>query len=330
MLYMTVIVSSICGGKISIAVDRRISRGVGRAVNVVDDESNKLLVVRCRGALFAIVYTGVAVADQSWMDCVIANCLAHRQLKPGLAQSGATHLARPAHALVDELRLNLNGVLNTDKSARNENILVLVQGWEVRRNYLAPFSCKLTRQEVEPDGYRYFTISHQAVGKFFRTRPTGLWAETLGDSGGVIDRSVKSLESVSGYTHDDIERHISLGIFERSKETTTVSASSVAVQLDPTIKDGQITFTYYPRGNVIEGHPILSPWIMTPRLISSPSMSTSAFAKESECGKYLRGGFSDVNTGTHLVARLPIENGVQTQEGPIRYAVQHRKKTPTQ
>lgn len=326
---MTVIVSSICGGKISIAIDRRVSQGVGTAVNVVDDESNKLLVVRCRGALFAIVYTGVAVADQSWMDCVIANCLAHRQLEAGLAQTGAAHLARPAHALIDELRLNLNGVLNTDKGARNEGILVLVQGWEIRRNYLAPFSYKLTRGEPEPDGYRYVTLSHQAVGKFFRRRPRGLWAETLGDSGGAIDRSVRSLELVCGFTHDDIERHISRGIFERSKETPTVSASSVAVQLDPRIRDGQITFTYYPRGDVIEGHPILSPWVMTPRLISSSSMSTSAFAKESECGKYLLGGFSDVNTGTHLVARLPTENGVKTQDGPIRFSVQDRNKTPS-
>ena len=60
--------------------DRRISQRISnRSVAVVDDESNKLVVVQCHEALFAIAYTGVAVAHQAWMDCVIANCLAHQK-----------------------------------------------------------------------------------------------------------------------------------------------------------------------------------------------------------------------------------------------------------
>lgn len=113
---VTVIVSTIWGGKVSIVVDRRISRRLsGHSVAVVDDDSNKLLVVQCHGSLFAVAYTGIAVAHQRWMDCVIADCLAHQKLSPALVQPGSSLLARPAYALIRELMINLNGALNTDK-----------------------------------------------------------------------------------------------------------------------------------------------------------------------------------------------------------------------
>ena len=133
-------------------VDRRISRRISdRSVAVLDDELNKLLVVQCHGALLAIAYTGVAVAHQAWMDCVIADCLAHRKLSPALAQPSAPLLARPAFALISELKINLNGALNSDHRSGLQDLELLIQGWEYGKKRLIPFSCKLTRGPDHPN-----------------------------------------------------------------------------------------------------------------------------------------------------------------------------------
>lgn len=326
---MTVIVSTIWGGRISIIADRRISRRLpGHGVEVVDDDSNKLIVVQCYGALFAIAYTGVATAHESWMDCVIAERLAHRKLEPALIAPGAPMLARPAFALIDELRINLNGALNSDRQSRLERLELLVQGWDFRGGRLLPFSCKLVRGAVQPNGYRYFELKHHAVAKFFREHPTGLWGETLGDDGGAIPEALEALRSSVKFTHDDVERHLREAILSRSRETQTVSPACVALQLDPRVPDGQALVTYYPHETAPLGHPLLSPWVLTPRMICAPSISTSAYSPRSECGSYLLGGFSDGNTHLHVSTRLPVECGMPSGEGPLHFRFQPRPVTP--
>lgn len=326
---MTIIVSTIWGGRISIVVDRRISRRLSsNSITVVDDESNKLLVVQCRGALFAIAYTGVAVAQQRWMDSVIADCLAHRKLYPALVQPGSSLLARPAYALINELKINLNGALNTGTPSRAERLEVLVQGWEYGKKRLIPFSCKLIRGPRQPNGNRYFELHHHPVSTFFRENPSGLWGETLGDDGGATDKALGVLSSTAGFTHDDVERHIRQAVKDRSRETPTVSPSCVAVQVDPRVADGHILFTHYPHEASDAGYPFLSPWVMTPRMICSPSLSTSAYAPHSKCGRYLLGGFSDGNTNLHVVTRLPIEHAMAQSSGVLSWGYQPRPKVP--
>lgn len=326
---MTVIVSTIWGGRVSIVVDRRISRRLSsHSVEVVDDDSNKLLIVQCHGALFAIAYTGVAVAHQRWMDCVIADCLAHRKLSPALVQPGSPLLARPVHALIRELMINLNGPLNTDKQSRVEHLGVLIQGWEYGKKRCIPFSCKLTRGPRQPNGNRYFELSHHPVAKFFRENPSGLWGETLGDDGGVLNRALDALKYTVGFTQDDVERHICQAVVDRSCETKTVSSSCVAVQIDPRVADAHVLFTYYPHEASIAEYPLLSPYVMTPRMISSPSLSTSAYSIQSEYGNYLLGGFSDGNTNLHVVTRLPIEHGMPRGKGALSFGFQTRPKPP--
>ncbi len=314
-------------------VDRRISRRISNhPVEIVDDESNKLVVVQCHGALFAIAYTGVAVAHQAWMDCVIAGCLAHRKLSSALAQPSSSLLARPAHALIEELKINLNGALNTDKLSRLEHLELLVQGWEYGKERLIPFSCKLTRGSCQANGNRYFQLYHHPVAKFFRENPSGLWGETLGDdggTGGAIDKALHALKSIVGLTHDDVERHLRQAVGDRSMETNTVSPSCVAVQIDPRVVDGHVLFTHYPHKTSGKGYPLLSPWVMTPRIICSPSLSMSAYTPQSECGSYLLGGFSDGNTNLHVVTRLPIEYGMpRGTGGALSFGFQPRPSTP--
>lgn len=332
---MTVIVSTIWGGRVSIVVDRRISRRLSsNFVQVVDDDSNKLLVVQCYGALFAIVYTGVAVAHQSWMDCMIADCLAHRKLSPAhrklspaLVQSGECLLARPAFALINELQINLNGALNSDTKSRLVDLELLIQGWNFRKGKLIPFSCKLRREPRQINGNRYFRLQHHPVAKFFRENPTGLWGETLGDDGGEIAKAFGALKSTVGFTHDDVEKYFRQAVLKRSHETQTVSPSSVALQIDPRVADGQVTFTYYPHAASDKGYSLLNPWVMTPRMICAPSISTSAFSHRSDCGNYLLGGFSDEITQLRVVTRLPVEHGMPLGKGILGFKFQERPST---
>ena len=326
---MTVIVSAIWGGRINILVDRRISRRLSSgAVRVIDDDSNKLLVVQCHGALFAIAYTGIAVTRESWMDGVIADCLAHRKLNPALIQSGARPIARPAFALINELKINLNGVLNSDPTSRLEHLELLVQGWEYGKKRLIPFSCKLKRGSPHANGNRYFNLQHHPVAKFFREHPHGLWSETLGDDGGAITTALETLNFTVGLTHDKVEQFLRQAVFDRSRETPTVSPASVALQLAPRIQDGQVIFTHYPHGVATEGYPLLSPWVMTPRMFCSPSLATSAFSRPSVCGNYLLGGFSDGNSQLHVVTRIPAEHAMPRGKGFVSFKLQSRPPPP--
>jgi hypothetical protein len=295
---------------------------------VLDDESNKVLVVQCHNAVFAIAYTGVAVAHETWMDCVIADCLAHRKLGFALAQPGTPLLARPAFSIINELKINLNGVLNSDSLSRAEGLELLIQGWEFGKKRLIPFACKLRRGPRHANEYRYLDIQHQPVTKFFREHPTGLWGETLGDDGGAINEALEKLKSTVRFAYDDVEEHIRQSVIRRSRETETVSAASVALQLDPRVPDGQVTFTYYPNEKILGGYPLLSPWVMTPRMICSPAVTSSGFSRQSDCGNYVLGGFSDANTNLHVITRLPANKAMPRGKGTIRIGFQQRPNAP--
>jgi hypothetical protein len=322
---VTVVVGTIWGGRVSVLVDRRISRRLPNGLSeIIDDNSNKILIVQCYGSLFAIAYTGVAVAHESWMDCVIAELLAHQRLPLALVRPGAPLLARPAYALIEELKVNLNGALNSDHRSRSDALELLIQGWQYRKGRLIPFSCKLFRGPRHRDGNRYFELDYRPVAKFFRENPRGLWGESLGDDGGAITRAFETLRSTTGFTHDNVEQHLRQAILDRSSETGTVSPACVALQLDPRIPEGQAIFTYYPHERCTWGYPLLSPWVMTPGMICSPSTSTSAYSRRSECGNYLLGGFSDENTNLHVITRLSAEYGMSSGAGAIEIGFQRR------
>jgi hypothetical protein len=125
-----------------------------------------------------------------------------------------------------------------------------------------------------------------------------------------------------------VERHLRQAVLDRSRQTQTVSPDCIALQLDPRIPDGQATVTYYPHEPSSCGYPLFSPWVLTPRTICSPSVSTSAFSRRSECGSYLLGGFSDENTRLHVKTRLPVEHGMPAGEGPVTFRFQPRPSTP--
>jgi hypothetical protein len=261
------------------------------------------------------------------MDSAIVCSLAHRDLPNALVQPGTLLLARPAYTLINELEINLNGLLNTDPPARIQHLEILIQGWEFGKQRLVPFSCKLVRGLVL-NGNHYFNHKHQRIGKFLRTHPSGLWGETLGDSGTTIDAALNRLAKSEGLTHDDVERRMVAAVRDRSHEAATVSASSVAVQLDSCRREGQGQFSYYPAVRLEQGYPFLSPWVMTPRMICSPSLAPSSYSQRSKCGQYLCGGFTDGNTGLDVITRLPRRDGMPSGGGMLSFKPHPRPTLP--
>lgn len=317
---MTAIINTIWGGKVCQIVDRQISRG---KTEVVDPVSNKICIILTKDALATIAYTGIAVANETWLDCNIANCLAHRKLAFSVCSPGAPLLCRPINTVVSELAANLNGLLNRDKIAREYDLKLSIVGWHLN-NVNSPFSWELYRGPRESNGNRYFKLKRHQTGKFFRQHPKGLWGETLGDTGKLIDNELISIGNSEGMTHDNVERHLRNAIVARSSETITVSSDCVAVQLDPLNPAGQVQFTFYP-GSDGESRKFLCPWVLTPRLICSPTESTSAYCTESECGNYVLSGFSDTNTNLNISTRLPIRFR-EPSDGRISFNFQDRIK----
>lgn len=326
---MTAIVNTFWGGRISQVVDRKVSlRWPNGTLTTADPNANKVLVVLTSDALASFSYTGVATAQSQWVDCQIANCLAQRQLDDALIQPGSPHLARPIYKIARELCWNLDSRLNSDVGARIQDLKVSVVGWHLGRRF-GPFAWELRRRRREKNGMRYFRLSKSInrVGKFLREHPHGLWGETLGDSGHTIDSRLEALTQTEGMSHDDIEFYLRDAFRERSAEKiATVSSDCIAIQLDPRAEEWQVRATYYPSGGVAEECPFLSPWLMTPRLICAPSMTSSNYSQVSECGKYVLGGFEDRNTNLKVQTRLPVENAQTGQS--IRHGVQVRNATP--
>ncbi len=321
---MTVIINTIWGGRISQIVDRQISQLLSDgSYSVVDSESNKVVILLTKDALASIAYTGVAVTGSAWLDCQIANCLAHRPLDFALCQPGLTYLARPIHTVIKELGFNLNGRLNKDCQARTENLVISIVGWHLGSK-LKPFVWELKRGKTEPNGMRYFNLKKHQVGKFMREKPMGLWGETLGNPGTIIDDRLKALAGTIGFTHDDVEEFLRPAIYDRSRETKTVGPDCIAVQLDPRVDSWQARITYYPSETYSESHPLLSPWVLTPRLICAPSRMSSNYLPTSDCGQYAIGGFEDGNTNLKVELRIPLQH--MQDGGVLSMAYRERKK----
>lgn len=328
---MTVIVNAIWGGRVCQVVDRQISRRakLGHRVTVEDRFSTKVCAALCSDALLTIAYTGVAVANQQWMDSVIASCLAHRKLSPAMLQSGAPSLARPAHIVIRELATNLNGRLNGDSHARLLDLHLTVAGWHLG-NGLRPLSWELERDPPETNGMRYFRVRQNKVGKFLRENPQGLQLEFFGDTDASFERYLRALGETSGFTHDDVERYVVEGIRMRSKHTLTVGSSCLAVQLDQHDAEGHVQFTHYPSCDADDSQAstFMSGWVLTPRLISSPGTQTTLGSRYSPCGRYVEGGFSDVGTNLQVRTRLPMENVHHGGPNVIHFGTQQRRPTP--
>lgn len=320
---MTVIINTIWGGRVTQTVDRQISKRIGKQrYEKVDSESNKVCIVLTRDALVSIAYTGIAVAHEKWIDCVIAECLAHRSLSYAMIQTGAPFLARPLHTVIQELSFNLNGRLNSDEKSRLHDLKISIVGLHIS-DKPKPLSWELKRGKKEENGNRYFKVIRNRVGKFLREHPTGLWCKTLGDPGKTIDEGIEYLEKTEGFTHDDVERHLKGLIVKRSTETKTVSPECVSVQLDLRKYDGQAQFTFYPT----KESPLLSPWVLTARIICAPSIMSSSNLPISDCGKYLMGGFIDGKTNLNVLTRIPIEFK-EPQRGVIVMKFQDRANIP--
>jgi hypothetical protein len=327
---VTAIINTIWGGKVSQAVDRHISQPSSPvSTQVVDSHSNKICILLANDALVSIAYTGVAVANCAWVDCLIASALAHRQLSNALAQPTSPYLSRPLHIQIQELSLNLNAALNSDARARLEDMLVSIVGWHrPRNNRMVPLSWTLRRGAPQDNGMRYFELDQQAVGKFLRQSPNGFWGETMGDVGRSIDERMNALRTISGWTHDDVERHIHEAIHQRSTETMTVSPDSLAVQLDLLDSDGQAQVTHYRSQTPRADDPLLSPWVLTPHLISSPTLMSSEFYPVSPCGKYVVGGFEDPVSNLKVRLRIAASEGERRTPTIIRISTHERPSPP--
>ncbi len=325
---MTVIVNAIWDGKVCQIVDRQISRsGMLRPVEVVDTTSVKVCVVRCSNALFSVAYTGIAVAHGQWMDAIVARCLAHRPLSETMMQPGIRWLLRPLHVVIRELAINLNGQLNSDNQTRSASIQFSIAGWHLGRNP-TPFLWNLLRDLPEKNGMRYFRLQRQSIGKFLRTYPSGLHAESLGDIGNVVDERLWLLEKVDGFTHDDVERHIRDAIIARSEQTATVGRSVLAVQLDPRDINGQVTFTNYPSSEDDSRPHLQSGWTLSPFMVCSPGTSSTVGATYSSCSKYVEGGYIDVNANLHVRTRVPIEAVHHGGAMVLSFGTQSREPVP--
>ena len=316
---MTVIINSVWGGRVCQVVDRHISQvGRNRETRVVDRFSNKACVVLCKNALVSIAYTGIAVAHRSWMDQVIASCLAHRKLDNAMIQLGAPVLSRPVHSVIHELSLKLNGRLNSDHVAVGQNLQLSIVGWHLGRR-CTPLAWELYRGPRE-NGMRYFKIKRHKLN--YCKRGKGLHAETLGNPGDTIDDEIRAIALENGLSHDDIEGRVKAVVAKRSTETLTVGSGCLAIQLDPYNSAGHVQFTNYP-GN-LEEHIFKSAWLLTPGMICSPGWESTAGSSVSACGQFLEGGFSDGRTNLVVKTRVPIEGARLGGPMGIAYGTQAR------
>lgn len=325
---MTILTATIRGGRISVVVDRQLSRPTRFGLSVVNKEASKLLVAFCGNAIFAVTYTGVAVADSIWMDEAIASCLAFRKLESAMLQPGSWLLSRPVHELLNNLAFNLPIRLRTLPTIATQGLTLAVTGWHLRPR-LQPFACELTWGKTAGQVGGSLGITRRQVAKHFKHFPGGLWLQALGDTGERYEETMQDLASSQGLTHDDIERYVVEAIVARSKETASVGEQCLALQLDPRDHDGQVQFTYYPGSIGADPHSFLTGWTLSPTMINSPTRESTSGSQYSSCNRYAVGGFSDSNSKLFIRTRLPIES--MNHGGPvvISYATEKRNPPPT-
>ena len=304
---VTILAASVWGGRVSVVVDRQVSRRTPSGLQVVDAEASKLLVVMCADALFSISYTGIAVVSEMWMDEAIAGCLAFRQIKPAMVQpGGGFFLARPVHELLKNLAFNLPIRLRTTPSVSTLGLTLAIAGWHMGPK-LRPFVWEMKWQpEAEKVGGSMSIVRHQ-VAKHFRHYPTGLWMDSWGDTNHAFDKRMSAIaHTTERLTHDDVERRIVDAIAERSGETLSVGGQCLALQLDLRDVQAPVQFTYYPMLVADDPHQLLSGWLLTPSMIHSPTRESAGGGDYSACGQYLLGGFSDATARLHVRTRIPI------------------------
>lgn len=324
---MTLLVASTWGGCVSLVTDRRISRGAPPTTTTVDEEAGKLLAVYCANALFAIAYTGIAVAENVWMDEAIASCLAFRNIKPAMIQRGSYFLSRPLHEVLKNLCFNLPIRLRSNPAIAREGLTLAITGWHLQPR-MQPFVCELifTRDSIQVGGS--MKIKWHPVGRHFRHYPGGFWLQTWGDEDDEFEVKLQALEDTQGLTHDDVERYIVAAVIERGQRTPTVGDQCLALQIDPSRRDAHIQFTYYPSAHAEDPHSLLSGWVLAPTSIHSPTRESTNGGEFSDCGRYVHGGYSDPKAGLFVRNRLPLSS--MSYGGPIllQLQAQHRESPP--
>lgn len=322
---MTILAASIWNSRVSIVVDRQISRRSATGLQVVQQEASKLLVVFCGNALFSIAYTGIAVADSVWMDEAIASCLAFRQIEPAMLQPGSWFLRRPIHEILRNLAFNLPIRLRSTPSIASQGLTLVLTGWHLRPRP-QPFIWELTWHEAANRIGGSLAINRHQVAKHFRHCPNGLWLQTWGDTGSIFEKTMQELGGTQGFTHDDVERFIVNAIVARSQDTATVGDQSLALQMDLHDPEWQVQFTYYPGISAVDPHSFLSGWLLAPTSIHSPVRESTSGGVYSSCNRYVMGGFSDPNAGLTVRTRLPLQS--MRYGGPLTISCQAEKRMP--
>jgi hypothetical protein len=325
---MTLIVASVWGGRFGFVTDRRISRGSNVTATSVDEEATKLLVVYCKNSLFAVTYTGVAVAVDTWLDQEIASCLAFKQVGLAMIQPGSFFLSRPLHELLRNLAFNLPIRLRKQPGALAAGLTLAVGGWHLRPR-LQPFLCELTLVPSSLQVGGTMSMKWIPVAKHFRAYPSGLWLQAWGDEDPQLETTLRALGSTEGFTHDEVERYIVRAVVDRGFRTRTVGQQCLALQLDPRDRDGHVQFTYYPNTDAEDPHSFLSGWVLTPTSIHSPTRATTLGSQYSACGAYVEGGYSDPNAGLFVRTRIPTSSLRLGGPSVISYQAQKRNDPPT-
>lgn len=326
---MTILTASVWGGRVSVVVDRQVTRASLSGTRIVNSEASKLLAVLSRNALYSISYTGVAVAGTQWMDEAIASCLAFRKIKTAMIQPGASFfLSQHLHLTMKNLAFNLPVRLRNSPFIASAGLTLAVAGWHLRPR-LQPFIWELAWTPVAGEVGGTMAIKRHQVAKHFRQFKSGLCLHAWGDTGKRFEQKMEALGATQGFTHDDVERYIVSAIVARSKETQTVGNQCLALQLDPRDRDGHVQFTYYPSGSADDSNRFLSGWVVAPTSIHSPTRESTSGSSYSPCGRYVLGGFSDPNVNLTVRTRLPMESVHHGGPVVMSYKVQPRTVPPT-
>lgn len=323
---LTILVTTIWGGRVSVVVDRQISRRIASSVEVVTADASKALTVRCKDALFTIAYTGVATAKSRWIDEVIADCLAFKSVKNAWVQPSSFFLSRPVRELLKNLAFNLPIHLRSNPSLPVEGLKLAVSGWHLGPHQV-PFICELRWTPRASQVGGSMSIEWQKVAKFLRNSSRGIWLQTWGDTDHCFLRQMNELVRSHGLDHDGVERWIVDAVVERSRKTATVGSECIALQLDPKDREGHVQVTCYPNERQ-EDPSLQSGWLLTPSMISAPTRETPGGGVYSPCGRYITGGYFDPGSGVSVRTRLPSQFVLHGGPSVLGYSAALRERPP--